>query len=180
MKIQGQFLWINIIGGIAVLGGYVYALLAHPILRGQIWGGVPEAWRRWITTSMFIAAIGYCFAMYYLIFNEGLNLKYFWGKVDATIMRVLLILFLLTAAFWIHSTFSYLELPNSNSWHLIRFELWVTALSILLMTIGLATATGVQQSLLFNFYVLGLGLISFHCLVLDAILWISKFPRSEF
>ena len=84
MKIQGQFLWINIIGGIAVLGGYLYALLAHPILRGQLWGGVPEAWRTWITTSMFIAAIGYCFAMYYLIFNEGLNLKYFWGKVDNT------------------------------------------------------------------------------------------------
>ena len=63
---------------------------------------------------------------------------------------------------------------------MIRFELWVTSLSILLMTIGLATATGVQQSLLFNFSVLGLGLISFQCLVLDAILWISKFPRSEF
>ena len=44
MSIQKQFIWINIIGGLSVLGGYVYALLDHPILRGQIWGGVPENW----------------------------------------------------------------------------------------------------------------------------------------
>ena len=55
MSIQKQFIWINIIGGLSVLGGYVYALLDHPILRGQIWGGVPENWQPWITMFMFIS-----------------------------------------------------------------------------------------------------------------------------
>ena len=176
MSIQKQFLWINIIGGLSVLGGYLYALLAHPILRGQLWGGVPEAWRTWITTSMFIAAIGYCFAMYYLIFNEGLNLKYFWGKYEASIMRTFLILFLVSASMWIHSTFNYLELPNANSWNMIRIELWCTALSILFMTVGLATAKGIKNTKVHKLSVVGLGIISFHCLVFDAILWTSNFP----
>ena len=30
MRIQSQFLWINLIGGIAVLGGYIIALIYHP------------------------------------------------------------------------------------------------------------------------------------------------------
>ena len=49
MRIQTQFLLINIIGGIAVLGGYVIALINHPETRNQLWGGVPENLRFWIT-----------------------------------------------------------------------------------------------------------------------------------
>ena len=41
MRIQTQFLWVNIIGGIAVLGGYIFALLSHPETRSDLWGGVP-------------------------------------------------------------------------------------------------------------------------------------------
>ncbi len=59
MSIQKQFIWINIIGGLSVLGGYVYALLEHPVLRGQIWGGVPETWQPWITMFMFCSGFGF-------------------------------------------------------------------------------------------------------------------------
>ena len=176
MSIQKQFLWINIIGGLSVLGGYVYALLEHTVLRAQIWGGVPETWQPWITMFMFISGFGYCYGMYYLIFNEGLNLKFFGGKYEASIMTTLLILFLASASMWIHSTFNYLELPNANSWNMIRIELWCTALSILFMTVGLATAKGIKNTKVHKLSVIGLGIISFHCLVFDAILWTSNFP----
>ena len=115
--------------------------------------------------------------MYYLIFNEGLSLKFFGGRYEGSIMRTLLILFLVSASMWIHSTFNYLELPNKNSWNMISIELWCTALSILFMTIGLATAKGVNNTRFHKLSVLGLGVISFHCLVLDAILWTSYFPK---
>ena len=42
MRIQTQFLIINVIGGIAVLGGYVIALINHPKIRGELWGGVQK------------------------------------------------------------------------------------------------------------------------------------------
>ena len=62
MRTNIQFLWINIIGGVAVLGGYVYALLNHPDTGNDLWGGIPQNWRAWIVTSMFIAAFGYIIA----------------------------------------------------------------------------------------------------------------------
>ena len=137
MRIQTQFLWINIIGGIAVLGGYIFALLSHPETRSDLWGGVPIQW------------------------------------------RALLNLLLSSASIWIHTTYSYIDSPTYLKWAFVQVELWITALSILLMTIGLVTASGVEQPLKHNLSILGLSLISFHCLVLDAMLWINRFPRSD-
>ena len=65
MRVQTQFLLINIIGGVAVLGGYIIALLNHPETRNELWGGVPENLRLSIIAFMFVSAFGYCFAMYY-------------------------------------------------------------------------------------------------------------------
>ncbi len=169
MRIQSQFLWINLIGGIAVLGGYIIALIYHPETRNYLWGGVPINWRPWIV----------CYAIHYMVFSDGLSLQFFWGRVDATKMIILLVLFLFSASLWIHTTFSYIDSPTYLKWAFVQAELWITALSILLMTIGLATANGVEQSMKHNISILGLSLISFHCLVLDAMLWINKFPRSD-
>ncbi len=144
MRIQSQFLWINLIGGIAVLGGYIIALIYHPETRNYLWGGVPINWRPWIVTSMFFAGFGYCYAIHYMVFSD-----------------------------------SYIDSPTYLKWAFVQAELWITALSILLMTIGLATANEVEQSMKHNISILGLSLISFHCLVLDAMLWINKFPRSD-
>ena len=43
MRIQNQLMIINIIGGLFVLGGYVYALINNPTNRIQLWGGVPAS-----------------------------------------------------------------------------------------------------------------------------------------
>ena len=94
MRVQTQFLLIIIIGGIAVLGGYVIALINNPETRNELWGGVPENLRLWITAFMFISALGYCFAMYYLIFDEGLSLSFFWGKF------LILVCLALVGLFW--------------------------------------------------------------------------------
>jgi len=176
MRIQTQFLLINIIGGIAVLGGYVIALINHPETRNELWGGVPENLRLWITIFMFISAFGYCFAMYYLIFDEGLFLNFFWGKFDYKLIKILLTIFLLTAALWIHTAFIYIESGSKLYWNFVQLELWLTGVSAFLIMIGIATAIGVKNSNLHLYSILGLSAISFHCLVLDAFLWLNKFP----
>tara|TARA_B100001250_G_scaffold400955_1_gene412208 strand:+ start:15 stop:554 length:540 start_codon:yes stop_codon:yes gene_type:complete len=176
MRIQTQFLIINIVGGIAVLGGYIIALINHPQTRGELWGGVPENLRLWITLFMFISAFGYCFAMYYLIFQDGLDLDFFRGKLNINFMKGFLIIFLFTAACWIHTTLAYLDNGNQILWTFVQLELWLTGISVFLMMIGLATANGVNNNFFHNISVVGLCIISFHCLALDAILWISRFP----
>lgn len=177
MRIQTEFLWINIIGGFLVLGGYVYALITHPESRLDLWGGVPINLRNWIVFSMFLAAIGYSYSMYYLIFQGGLELKFFNGRLNYTVLRNLLILFLFASSFWIHSTFSYLESPSLIKWVIIQIELWITAISLLFIMIGLITANAEPQGMNYYFSVAGLAMISFHCLALDAVFWIYKFPK---
>ena len=71
IKKQTLFLWVNIIGGIAVLGGYAYALAINPETRNALWGGIPESWKPLYTFSMFTSAIGYLYAIYYLVFTNN-------------------------------------------------------------------------------------------------------------
>ncbi|MBN4081011.1 hypothetical protein JYT44_01465 [Caldithrix abyssi] len=175
-----KFIIINLIGGAAVLGGNAFALVTHPKLRNDLWGGIPESWKPLYIASMLIAAFGYVTAMYYLIYKEGLKSKYFWGKADASVLTILLVLFLLSASMWIHSTFAYLESPSSGIWTMIQIELRTKALAILLFTIGLATTTERSQPSIHRWAVIGISFTSFHCLVLDAILWTMKFPKGEF
>ena len=105
-----------------------------------------------------------------------MDLDFFRGKLNINFMKVLLIIFLITAACWIHTTFAYLEHGNQILWTFVQLELWLTGITVFLMMIGLATANGVNNSFLHNASVIGLGIISFHCLALDAMLWISRFP----
>lgn len=176
MRIQNQLLLINIIGGISVLGGYVIALMNHPKNRNELWGGVPEELKPWITSFMFVSALGYCIAMYYLIFQDGLKLNFMRGNFDHRFILTLVVIFLVSASMWIHTTFIYLGSPSKLVWRYVQAELWITGLSIFLIMISVITANGVKNHALHLASIIGLGAITFHCLFLDALLWISKFP----
>jgi hypothetical protein len=62
-------LWINIIGGVAVLGSYVYGLLSHPGSGEALWGGVPQEVRPLYTAGMLFAVLGYFAFTYFLFFR---------------------------------------------------------------------------------------------------------------
>ena len=179
IKKQTLFLWVNIIGGIAVLGGYAYALAINPETRNALWGGIPESWKPLYTFSMFTSAIGYLYATYYLVFKGGLDLQFFWGKYKASLLTILISIFLISSSFWIHSTFSYIDSPTQSQWLTIQIELFITAIALILFTIGLVSANGVGKILNHKLAIIGCLLITFHCLILDAIIWTSKFPKDH-
>ena len=60
-------IWINVLGGSAVLASYAYGLASNPLTRGDVWGGVPETLRPFYTVTMLLAAAGY-FAFSYFVF----------------------------------------------------------------------------------------------------------------
>ena len=168
---------VNIIGGIIVLGGYAFTLVSNPETRNDLWGGIPESWKPLYTLSMFTSAFGYLYATYYCAFKGGLDAQFFWGKYKASIMTIFIAIFLFSSSFWIHSTFSYIDSPTQNQWLLIQVELYATAFALILFTLGLASAKGVENKLNHKIAVIGSALITFHCLILDAIIWTSKFPK---
>ena len=179
MRIQNQLMIINIIGGLFVLGGYVYALINNPTNRMQLWGGVPENYRSWIVGMMFVSAFGYCYAMKFLLLDEGIPLKFYYGLLGERFFLITQIIFLLSAALWIHTTFSHLNEPSQIKWFLINIELWSTGLSILAIFLGVVFINDRPSTYAYYVAVIGLFAISFHCIFLDALLWINKFPKLQ-
>jgi len=105
MRIQNQLMIINIIGGFFVLGGYVYALMTNPTNRMQLWGGVPENYRSWIVGMMFVSAFGYCYAMKFLLLDDGIPFKFFFGLFEERFILIAQIIFLLSARISIFAFF---------------------------------------------------------------------------
>lgn len=168
---------INIVGGALVLGGYAWGLITHPETRAELWGGIPESWKAYYTISMFLAAAGYLIFFYYIVFAEGKTIKPFNGTFDLNFFTLLFACFLILAAAWMPSTFYVLENGNSYWWILVQFSLWGVALSVLLLTFGLITAENISNPSMHKWAVIGSAYVSFHCLVMDAWLWTSKFPQ---
>ena len=57
---------INIIGGAAVIGSYVYGLNANAGGANVLWGGVPNNIRPIYTVSMILSALGYFAFMFFM------------------------------------------------------------------------------------------------------------------
>ncbi|MGH7893708.1 MAG: hypothetical protein ACREQL_03520, partial [Candidatus Binatia bacterium] len=63
-----SLLWLNAVGGIAVLGSYWYGF-ATARDPGALWGGVPEWMKPAYTVSMLTAAVGYFFPFGFVLFR---------------------------------------------------------------------------------------------------------------
>ena len=65
---------INIVGGAAVIGSYIFGLNAQSGGANVLWGGVPGNIKPIYGISMILSALGY-FAFMYYIFSSLLRLK---------------------------------------------------------------------------------------------------------
>ena len=126
------------IGGTAVLGSYVLALVGTPALRSGLWGGLPESLKGGYTVNMFLAAFGFFPATFLLGFKTplgeferltGLSFEAMLGAYAAILMP---------SAMWLPLTAVYIEDPSTLVWIAIR---------VVLFTVGLG-ATGLAYMLI--------------------------------
>ena len=96
---NGGFLLLNVVGGVAVLGGYWHGIEAHSGENDRLWGEIPEAVRGVYTFCMFPAAIGYLVSFAYLMKADWSQLR-FASRPAAGVLWALHSIFLLTAALW--------------------------------------------------------------------------------
>jgi hypothetical protein len=54
-----QFIALNVLGGLAVLGSYAACIIGWPEQSEALWGAIPEAMIPFYTANMFVAATGY-------------------------------------------------------------------------------------------------------------------------
>jgi hypothetical protein len=176
MPSKNIFLSVNIVGGILVLGGYALGLSMYPEYNEALWGGVQGTLRNIFTISMLPAAIGYLTFCYITMFKNGaeaINRNSIIGQHPASVLSAI---FLASAAVWMPTLIAYIHTGESYWWILSVSSLWITGLSLLTLTIITSnTSTSEMSQVSKNAAVIGLAYITFHCLVIDAIVWVSMY-----
>ena len=176
MPSKNIFLGVNIFGGILVLGGYILGIIFYPEYNEAMWGGVAGTVRNIFTISMLPAAVGYLTFCYVAMFKNGaeaINKNSVLGKHTVSVISAI---FLASAAVWMPTLIAYIHTSESYWWILSVSSLWVTALSLLALTIiTTTTSTSEISRASKNAAVIGLAYITFHCLVIDAIVWVSMY-----
>ncbi len=171
-----SLLWLNVLGGIAVLGSYVHGLASNPLTRGAVWGDVPEALRPFYTINMFLAAAGY-FAFSSFVFRRldpartriagGFGFKAF---------HVLYAMILIPSALWLPLTFAMLDAPSPWLWLAIRIDLALVALGALGLMAAIASAQPHSAPGRRRLALLGALFFCLQTALLDALIWPAYFP----
>ncbi len=168
------FFLVNLVGGLAVLGSYCVGLYLYPDQRTALWGGVVGNWKTLFTTSMFFAAAGYLVFCYTMTISDGANESSFLGKYTFIILAAA---FLFSASVWMPATLQYLDTKNEIWWVVSVTSLWITAACLTCMGLAFNFTEFPNVNLFQNSVTLtGMICITFHCLVFDAIIWVTKFP----
>jgi hypothetical protein len=157
---QIVFLVINIIGGILVIGSYIYGIKTHGN-ADAFWGSVPKNIHKYYAISMAVAAISYfAFSSYVLLRIESGYLYHF-----------LFTVLLAASAFWMPLTYVMIENPATATWIGIRVILVIVALASLGIFIALLFISPRPTGWHYWSAVVGALLFTLHTGVLDAILW---------
>src|SRR5690348_7005439 len=132
--------WINVIGGVAVLGSYALGILTHPDTAGQVWGGVPEGLKPAYTASMLSAALGYFLFSGYVLFGLDADRVRIFGRSGFVTLYALYALILAPSALWMPLTFQMLAAPSMGLWLAIRLVLGLVGLGSVGLVLGLLDA----------------------------------------
>ncbi|KAF0106480.1 MAG: hypothetical protein FD146_2571 [Anaerolineaceae bacterium] len=166
-------LFINLLGGSAVLGSYAWGLLSHPGAAGRLWGGIPAGAVPFYIASMVLAAIGYLLFSGYLLFvldpaKVKINIRAgFKG------FNVLYLLILAPSALWMPLTCAMLDNPGNLLWFAIRFALMLVGVGGLGMLSALLSIQPRSRKLLAAF--IGGIFFCIQTVLLDALVWPNFF-----
>jgi hypothetical protein len=171
-----SLLWLNLLGGSAVIGSYAHGLASNPLTRGEVWGGVPEPLRPLYTASMLLAAAGYFGFSFFVFFRLDPARTRVAGGFGFGAFHALYALILVPSALWMPLTFAMLEAPSGALWLAIRVTLVLVGIGSLGLVAAVASAQPSEARLARAVAVAGALAFSFQTAVLDALVWPVYFP----
>jgi hypothetical protein len=168
-------LWVNVVGGTAVLASYAWNLLAHPEAGGDFWGGVPAALRPGYVVTMLLAATGY-FAFTRFVFRLRPAQVRIAGRFDYSAFKWIYALILVPSALWMPLTFAMIQDPSAALWASIRLTLAAVGIGSLLLIAALLRLQPAAPTGAYRLAVAGSIAFTFQTAVLDALVWPAFFP----
>ncbi len=166
---------INVIGGAAVIGSYIFGLRGQEGGANVLWGGVPTNIRPVYTVSMILSALGYFAFLYYIFFRLDPSQVSIAGISGFTMFYVIFLVMLIASAFWMPLTNIYVSNPSTGIWIGIRFVLAIVGLASIGLLLAFLTMQGKLPGTAYWLAVAGSAYFAFHTAVLDAIVWAALF-----
>jgi hypothetical protein len=173
-KYRWLLLTINILGGSAVIGSYIWGL-DRPGAGEVLWGGVPEAVQPLYTASMFLAAAGYFAFTFFILFLMDPQKAKIFGCCDARIFRLVYLGILIPSALWMPTTFWAVENPRVLAVWVVRGVLIFVALFSLGLLAALLGMRPRDPAWAQTLAVIGAVLFCVQTVILDAIVWGAAF-----
>jgi hypothetical protein len=172
---QIVLLIINVIGGAAVIGSYIFGLSGQTGGANVLWGGVSANIRPVYTVSMILSALGYFAFLYYIFFRLDPAQTSIAGISGFTLFYVIFLLILIPSAFWMPLTNVYVGNPSTGMWVWIRIVLALVGLASIALLWALLTLQGKVPGVSYWLAVVGSGYFAFHTAILDAVVWAALF-----
>ena len=171
-----NLLILNAVGGIAVLGSYLWGALLAPDTMGSLWGGVPETLRPIYTVNMLLSAAGYFLFAPYIAFRVDADRTDYLSRFGYSIFGVLFALILIPSALWLPLTSLMLSDPSPGLWIAIRIDLMLVGIGSLGLFLTLLTLKHPRPRGRIGALV-GLIPFSLQTAVLDALVWPAFFNQ---
>ncbi len=172
---KALFILINVVGGAAVLGSYIYGFSAYPDSVDALWGGVPEGLIGVYSGNMLLAASGYLLMFAFLLLKVPSDARTSNGGLLFERLNSLYFLILLCSALWMPLSFALLKAPNIDLWWSIRAVLLGTGISSLLVGYEVYRHAS-ERGRFLTITLIAYGFFCLQTAVLDALIWPWYFP----
>ncbi len=166
---------INLLGGGAVIGSYVWGFLTHPNAGQILWGGVPESIRPFYTAGMFLAAAGYFAFSYFILFRLNPGETRVFGRFGFGVFNALYAAILIPSALWMPLTFWALEGSSLILLWAVRIVLALVGMASVSLLVALANVEPRLPRWPRWLAMIGCVGFCFQTAVLDAIVWVTFF-----
>jgi hypothetical protein len=162
---------IILIGGIAVLGSYMWGIQARPDAGQILWGGVPEKIRPLYTVNMFLAAAGYFLFTFFILFRlESTKAKVI-RRFGYGVFHGLYPAILIPSALWLPLTFLAVDRSSQVYLWLVRVVLSVVGAASLGLFFALHKVRPPEPDWAYWLAMVGSIFYCTQTVILDAIVW---------
>ena len=167
---------IILVGGTAVMVSYIYPIMTHPQYVEPAWGGVTPDIRRFYAPSMLLAASGFFFYTYFLLFRMDPDQARIAGRFGFWLFNLLYAAILVGSALYMPLTFAFVAQPSMPLWWVIRLVLAVVGLASLGLLGSLLALRPKDPAWAYWLAVAGSVTFSFQTAVLDMLVWPALYP----
>lgn len=166
---------INILGGAAVIGSYIFGLNAQAGGADVLWGGVPANIRPIYGISMILSALGYFAFIYFIFFRLVPGEVSIAGRFGFSLFYAIFLLILVPSALWMPLTNMYVANPGTGIWIAVRTVLALVGIGSIALVWALLSLQTKVPGIAYWLAVAGSAYFAFHTAILDAIVWAALF-----